>query len=59
LKKPSLVPKAYEASLKEMARRRKYRLILDSATQKVKDFIRDEKDRRLEFRDNLHTYLPS
>ena len=59
LRKPAHVPQAYEIALKEMARRRQYRLTVDAVYSKLKDFIREEREKRTEFRDNHHTYLPS
>lgn len=46
LRKPVHVPQAYETALKEMARRRQYRLTLDAAYSKIKDFMRDEREKR-------------
>ena len=43
LKKPSFVPQAYESSLKEMTRRKKFRQILESDFAKLKQFVREER----------------
>jgi len=49
LKKPSILPKAYDASLKEMKRRVIFRKGLDQYVQKLKKVIETEKDRRTHF----------
>lgn len=49
LKKPSILPKAYEASLIEMKRRIIFRKGLDSYVTQLKAVIETEKDRRNNF----------
>jgi hypothetical protein len=59
LKKPSILPKAYEASLKEMKRRIIFRKGVDSYYQKLKKVIENEKDKRTNFINSQVLYLPS
>ena len=49
LKKPSILPKAYELSLIEMKRRTIFRKGVDSYVGKLKKIIDTEKDRRNNF----------
>lgn len=53
------MPSAYESALLEMTRRRMFRKMLDQHSAKLKQFIRDEKDKRADFHKHVHTYLPS
>ena len=41
-----MVPQAYETTLKEISRRKKFRQILDSDFAKLKQYVRDERDKR-------------
>ena len=59
LKKPAQVPAAYEAALVEMVRRTQFRTILDADVAVLKNFIKQEEEKRREFSKNLHPYLPS
>ena len=59
LKKPQILPKAYDASLKEMKRRLIFREGLDNYVQKLKKVIELEKDRRANFVSSQVQYLPS
>jgi hypothetical protein len=52
LRKPSILPKAYEASLKEMKRRVLFRKGVDSYVDKLNRIIDIEKDRRSNFINN-------
>lgn len=59
LKKPSILPRAYEASLVEMKRRQIFRRGIDSYVAKLKKIIELEKDRRKSFVNSQVQYLPS
>lgn len=43
LKKPSYVPQAYEQALAEIVRRKRFRTILNSDMEKIKEFVNQEK----------------
>ena len=59
LRKPSIVPRAYEASLSEMKRRLMFRMGLDEQVAKLKKAIEVEKDLRTSFINTHQQYLPS
>jgi hypothetical protein len=59
LKKPSVLPRAYECSLKEMKRRLIFRKGLDSLVGKLKVSIEKEKEKRRHFVNSQIQYLPS
>ena len=59
MKKPSILPRAYEASLKEMKRRVIFRKGIDQYVSKMKMVIDTEKDRRTNFVNSQVQYLPS
>ena len=42
-----------------MVRRKDFRAILDKDITVLRNFIKQEQDRRREFSKNVHTYLPS
>jgi hypothetical protein len=53
------VPDAYNAALREMTRRKKFRQLLDRDFSKLKQFVREEQTKRQEYKDNTAMYLPS
>jgi len=59
LRKPSILPRAYEHSLAEMKRRTIFRKGLDNYVNKLKKIIDTEKDKRNAFINNQVQYLPS
>lgn len=59
LRKPSILPRAYEQSLMEMKRRTIFRKGLDNYVNKLKKIIETEKDKRNSFINNQVQYLPS
>ena len=59
LRKPSVMPRAYEASLSEMKRRMIFRQGLDNYVNKMKRVIDTEKERRQNFISTHQQYLPS
>ena len=59
LRKPSILPRAYEQSLSEMKRRTIFRKGLDNYVNKLKKIIETEKDKRNSFINNQVQYLPS
>lgn len=59
LRKPSILPRAYEQSLMEMKRRTIFRKGLDNYVNKLKKIIDTEKDKRNSFINNQVQYLPS
>lgn len=46
MRKPAHVPAAYETALKELARRKKFRQILEAEFTKLKNFVKEEHARR-------------
>ena len=59
LKNPCLLPKAYEQSLLEIKRRRKFRKILDETYNKMKQSIENEANLRSQFMNEYGKILPS
>ena len=59
MRKPSILPKAYEASLSEMKRRTAFRKGLDFQVGKLKKVIEIEKEKRNYFVNAHVQYLPS
>lgn len=53
------MPQAYEQAIAEVVRRRKFRQILNSDVERLKDFINVERLKRARFSKDVHTYLPS
>lgn len=59
LKKPSILPRAYDLSLKEMRRRQLFKKGFDQIVAKLKVSIDKEKDKRTSFINTQIQYLPS
>ncbi len=59
LKNPSILPTAYEKSVIEIKRRRKFRRILDEKYNKIKELVSTEKSARDIFISEFGKYLPS
>lgn len=59
LRKPSILPRAYEQSLVEMKRRLVFRKGLDAYVGNLKKIIDTEKEKRNSFINNQVQYLPS
>ena len=59
LKNPALLPKAYEQSLLEIKRRRRYRKNLDEDIQRLTQAIKDEDNLRQQFMNEYGKVLPS
>ena len=53
------MPRAYEKSLIEVQRRKKFRKIVDEESIKIKNLIKKEKDSRLLFMNEVGKVLPS
>ena len=45
--------------MREMARRKAFRQVLELDFQKMANFVREERDKRQEYKENTQMYLPS
>ena len=59
MKHPSQLPRAYEKSLIEVQRRRKFRKLVDEESGKLKALIKKEKENRNLFMNEFGKILPS
>jgi hypothetical protein len=59
LKHPSQLPRAYEKSLIEVQRRKKFRKLVDEEAARLQTFIGREREQRLLFLNELGKILPS
>jgi len=59
LQHPSKLPRAYEKSLLEVARRRKFRRLIDEEYSRIKKAIAKERDARNFFMQEYGRLLPS
>ena len=59
LKNPILLPRAYEQSLLEVRRRKRFRKVLDEEYKKLKSYIETEKQARSLFMNEYGKVLPS